>query len=276
MATRAARNRVGLVRPSKRRRLDDAALDATTKGGGSGKDRDKQADQPSGGKRKSRRVRFGELVGVPPVVMDAPKASEAVLTGREFVPRDGGSLVLDDPVAPIDPTKIPKFDPKKYKAAGIPVPRLADRKVYDAIVDAVLLGGHVDTAARAAGVTPEEVMSWLERGQCGENTLFYAFWRDMQQADAESELARLRAVVAAERKDWRAAMEVLSRRWPQRWSKRSEHVAVLGVTGKVTTEVKHDIAERILSDAGARQLARELLAGVPAVLDAGGTGDPSE
>ena len=143
--------------------------------------------------------------------------------------------------------------------------RLADPVVYDTIITVLEEAGFLSVAARCAGVSSDSVRDWVQRGSRGENKLLFRFWRDVQTAEANSEHNRVKNILKHEATDWHASMELLARRYPERWSKRSEQVAV--VQGKVTHEVKHDLAQRVLEDPRARELARAIINQVPVVVE---------
>jgi len=143
--------------------------------------------------------------------------------------------------------------------------KLTDPVVYDTIINVLNEAGFLSVAARCAGVSTDSVRDWVRRGSRGENKLLFRFWRDVQTAEANSEHNRVKNILKHEATDWHASMEILARRYPERWSKRSEQVAV--VTGKVTHEVKHDLAQRVLEDPRTRELARAIINQTPVVVE---------
>jgi hypothetical protein len=111
-------------------------------------------------------------------------------------------------------------------------------------------------------------MTSLEKGQKGESDLFYQFWQDVTRAQARAEEYLVGEVYNAAQFDWKAAMELLQRRHPDRWAKRDMSTIKHEVSGKVSHEHRNVFAQKILDNADLRQQARELLKGTNNIIDA--------
>lgn len=86
------------------------------------------------------------------------------------------------------------------------------------IVDALDAGNYRTTAAAAAGICRNTLASWERRGLEGEEP-YVAFTRDMQQAEARSEMTLLAAIRNAESGDpWQSKAWMMERRFASRWS----------------------------------------------------------
>jgi hypothetical protein len=89
------------------------------------------------------------------------------------------------------------------------------------IVEMVRAGNHLETAARAADVSPVTVAQWLKRGEDPRerNPRYREFARAVRKAEAEVEAEMVDLVRAAAPKSWQAAMAYLERKAPRRWAK---------------------------------------------------------
>ena len=76
----------------------------------------------------------------------------------------------------------------------------------------------MSAAAKAAGVSRQTVYNWLERGRAARSGKLRAFADAVDQAEAEAEVTAVACIrTAMEAGDWRAAVEYLKRRHPDRW-----------------------------------------------------------
>jgi hypothetical protein len=89
------------------------------------------------------------------------------------------------------------------------------------IVEAVPL----ETAARAAGVTDRTLRYWLQRGESGEEP-YASFKSEIDEAKAvcEAQLVGIikNAAMQESGGEWRAALALLSRKFPERWSEKRQ------------------------------------------------------
>jgi len=99
-------------------------------------------------------------------------------------------------------------------------------EIQNKIVQYILLGSYVETAATASGISKETFYEWLRRGakakrmkEIPENEMQYVRFSDaVDHAVGQSEQRDLyRIEKAAETGDWRAAAWKLERRAPTRW-----------------------------------------------------------
>lgn len=107
-----------------------------------------------------------------------------------------------------------------------------------AILDALRKGHTLTTAAAFAGITRQTLYNWLQRGEKAPEGNYGKFAMEVAQASAEAADVAINSVTGAFPDDWRAAMEFLSRRFPDEWGKRERH-EVSGPTGEpIRIEVK--------------------------------------
>lgn len=122
-------------------------------------------------------------------------------------------------------------------------------EVRDRLFNAIAIGATMDLACRCAGLNPSTVSEWVRRGEGRDKRPptpeFAEFAADIRRAIADSELKLLSRWSAASKHDWRAAMALLARRFPERWSDNR----------RIQVEVRHQIEtgidmlfERIMSD----------------------------
>jgi hypothetical protein len=110
-----------------------------------------------------------------------------------------------------------------------------------------LRNGNTIAAACAATNTGERTFyHWMERGEADaeheQDTIFGQFWQAITRAQGESEAILTRYVFEAAGKDWRAALAILERRFPERWVARTE----AHVTGSMNSRVLHSQAEVVV------------------------------
>jgi hypothetical protein len=151
-----------------------------------------------------------------------------------------------------DLTVIPDYDPNNK---GRP-PVIADPRIYNEIVDAVQNGNFLSVAAQLAGVSYDAVVDCLDRGKKGENQLYYKFWLDVRKAEALAESNLVQDIQAQTSLDWRAALELLHRRFPQ-WAKHDTTTVKHEHSGAVTA--KREFSILLTENPVLRQQARDLL-----------------
>lgn len=92
-------------------------------------------------------------------------------------------------------------------------------EVQAKIVQAIVAGNYLETAAAFAGVDRKTIRIWIRDGSRQTKGRKRDFYEAVMQAQAESEV---RAVVTlAQSKDWKAHAFRLARRFPDRWASTS-------------------------------------------------------
>lgn len=111
------------------------------------------------------------------------------------------------------------------------------------IIKCLKAGWYAKEACKAVGISQVTLYDWLKRGKKGEEP-FLKFLKSVRQADAFGELKIFLEIRAQVKKDWRAGMEILARKYPKRWGKKDKLVPE---TPKQPLKTKHDIeAERAI------------------------------
>jgi len=99
-------------------------------------------------------------------------------------------------------------------------PTTFDEQVAERLVTMLRAGNYLGVAVSAAGVPMSTFKDWLRRGRSQklDDRPFAVFREKVESARAEGE-ARMVAVIAraAQEGDWRAAITLLEREFPERW-----------------------------------------------------------
>lgn len=103
---------------------------------------------------------------------------------------------------------------------------LNDERVM-AILRVLRAGGHMDTAAQAAGIAVRTLHGWLQRGTSDDvrDAPFRQFREAVEQTMAESETRNVAIIATAAQSNWQAAAWLLERTYPERWARPSQRAA---------------------------------------------------
>lgn len=101
----------------------------------------------------------------------------------------------------------------------------------DAIVAAIQAGHPIPSAAGMAGLAKATVYDWLNKGEKEPGGQYGAFAQAVAEAQSQAADFAIGSITRAMPDDWRAAMEFLSRRFPDEWAKRERH-EVTGAKGE--------------------------------------------
>lgn len=148
-------------------------------------------------------------------------------------------------------------------------PTKLTRKTHALIVKYIKAGNYMETAAVCAGVWAWSVRKWLARGaeegrrlELGEEPrtderIYYHFWCDVTEAIAVSEVRLIGIITKAAETDWKAAVEMIQRRWPKRWGTR------INMTVEQELTEALDKLEKALSDEEFQKVLEALSADTP-------------
>jgi len=140
-------------------------------------------------------------------------------------------------------------------------------EIQKTIVDALLAGAYIETAAAIAGISKVTFYKWARRGSREKRRLekrrrarpskrelpFISFVNAIKEAMAKSELADVLRIAKASQTQWQAAAWRLERKHPGRWGRR-EHLEHTGKDGgPIRTQVVSDktvaeIRRRMIGD----------------------------
>lgn len=109
---------------------------------------------------------------------------------------------------------------------GVGRPTKLNDKTAEAIVGVLRAGGYPQVAARAAGIHPEVLATWLRRGDPAGTEPRDAPYRRLrvrvEQAKAEGEQRNVALIARAAGTNWQAAAWLLERQYPERWARPSQ------------------------------------------------------
>jgi hypothetical protein len=151
-----------------------------------------------------------------------------------------------------------------------------NEKVTTAIAASVANGNYFKTACEANGVPESTAYMWLKKAEKDHAEGPYAeFARAVTQASVEWEQSCVTVIMAEARKgDWRAALEILQRREPDKWGNVQKLKIDSGRLEEMTRgviQIVKDALDRTVPDAGTRQAAlAEILRGLAELGGAGG------
>ena len=111
--------------------------------------------------------------------------------------------------------------PKRQRRRGQPT-RLTP-SVSKTICDMVRRGNYFTIAAKAAGISTDALNQWRKRGADGEQP-YADFAAALEQAELDCESILVEKWHDAAPNDWRAARDLLARRFPDRWGRAVEEM----------------------------------------------------
>ncbi len=94
------------------------------------------------------------------------------------------------------------------------------------------VGCYAKMAAAALNIPERNYYYWLERGSRAEKLgdlgkkvpetekIFLQLLQSVRQAEGESQVVLTTMIFSQAKDDWRAALEILSRKWPEQWAKK--------------------------------------------------------
>lgn len=89
------------------------------------------------------------------------------------------------------------------------------------IIASLQLGNYQEVACKLSGVSTSTFRRWLQKGEQEEAGEYFEFKLDVDRAIAQAEAGLVSYVSVAAETDHKAALELLARRFPQRWSSSS-------------------------------------------------------
>ena len=104
------------------------------------------------------------------------------------------------------------------------------------LIKCIRAGSYIVVACRAVGISEFAFYDWIKKGKKGIEP-YTKFTKSVRQAQAIGELKIYSEIRSQVKKDWRAGMEILARKYPQRWAKKDR----LEVKTKKTIESKQFI-----------------------------------
>ena len=121
--------------------------------------------------------------------------------------------------------------------------------VQERICTAIRAGAPPETAAVYAGIGKSTYYAWMRRGERGTGP-FVEFREAIKKALADFEVRNVTIVQQAAPADWKAAMPLLERRFPERWGRRDR----VDHTHRLEEAVERLVRDRGLDDEHAAKL----------------------
>src|SRR5262249_43526879 len=100
-------------------------------------------------------------------------------------------------------------------------------ELQEAICKSIREGNCLSTACRCARISYRTFRNWMVKGRKAKKGQFRQFFQAIDQAEAESEAAAVKAWQSQIPRNWQAAMHWLARRFPERWSPQAKEIADL-------------------------------------------------
>jgi hypothetical protein len=100
---------------------------------------------------------------------------------------------------------------------------LLDKKMIDIFLDAIREGNYYHAACRKIGLNPRTFYLWMQKGREGGGERYLQFFQSVRAAEAECESTVVANWVAQCPLHWRACMQFLRYRFPQRWNRPQKH-----------------------------------------------------
>jgi len=106
------------------------------------------------------------------------------------------------------------------------------KEITEEICKRLKVGCYAKMAAAALGICERAYYNWLERGSKAEklselgrkvpeeDKIYLQFMQSVRQAEGESQVVLTTMIFSQAQDDWRAALEILSRKWPEQWAKK--------------------------------------------------------
>ena len=119
---------------------------------------------------------------------------------------------------------VPEVDDDAPGKVGAPI-KLTPA-VQKIVCQMVRKGNYLNAACAAAGISADSLSRWRKQGAAGQEP-FATFLRELQQAELDCETALVKKWHDAAPDDWRAARDLLARRFPDRWGREVEEAPAM-------------------------------------------------
>lgn len=98
-------------------------------------------------------------------------------------------------------------------------------EVIESICASIRAGSYIGAACGRARVSKRSFYEWKKRGEEerneSRNTIYAKFLDAVESAEADNEVMLVGAIIKND--DWRAKMEILKRRYPDRWGDKNKY-----------------------------------------------------
>ena len=109
--------------------------------------------------------------------------------------------------------------------------KLTEEVIKD-IAKKLRVGNYMKTVAISIGVSERTFYYWVDRGEKAnklaeagqkvpiEEKIYLQFLQSIRQAEAEAEIVIVAQIFSQIPKDWKAGLELLARKYPERWARK--------------------------------------------------------
>ncbi len=94
-------------------------------------------------------------------------------------------------------------------------------EIQEKILSAIRVGNYAHVAAAYAGLSERTFYRWIQRGQRARTGPYRQFCDAIEVAEREAEVRAVAILQKHMEESWQAASTFLSRRYPERWSRRA-------------------------------------------------------
>jgi hypothetical protein len=111
-------------------------------------------------------------------------------------------------------------------------------------------GAYLSEAARAVGIAPVTVKVWMKKGlsEKPQDRPYRMFRRAVERAQGEAAATLVGYVHDAAAEDWKAAMALLSARYPKKWGRRPRTVVLQSNTNMIGQDMPQEELNRLFLD----------------------------
>lgn len=104
--------------------------------------------------------------------------------------------------------------------------------MIDEITKRLKVGCYAKVVAGALGIAERSYYTWLERGSKAEKLseldkkipdtekIYLQLWQSVRQSESEGEVSITTMIFSQIKDDWKAGLEMLSRKYPERWARK--------------------------------------------------------
>lgn len=110
-------------------------------------------------------------------------------------------------------------------------------ELQEKIIKYIKAGNYNKVACQMVGICEDTYYEWLKRGKKGESP-YSEFSESARQAEAEAEIRNVTIIQIAAKLDWRAALEILARKYHARWGKKELVGGIEGSPIEIKTKDK--------------------------------------
>jgi len=120
-------------------------------------------------------------------------------------------------------------------------------EMINKICDAIRMGVPAIVACRSVGISKDTYYRWIKYGKERKSKIFSDFYDALEEADADAEKRLVQILYQYSFSDWRAALEILKRRFRDRWSDNIE----LTHEGDIKVDfVSEDVLRKVINGEG--------------------------